>query len=138
MRSAAAFGADSILLGPGTADPLSRRAIRVSMGTVFRLRLFRFEQPEELLPQLHASGVRTIATSVAESATPLQDFHRDERPCLLLMGNEAGGLSEELRKLAGDELRIPREMGIDSLNVAVAAAVFLYALRASRDTVRSD
>ena len=134
MRSAAAFGVDTILLGPGTADPFSRRVIRVSMGTVFRLKLLRMEQPIEQLALFQAGGVRAIATSLAETATSLDRFQRDTEPYLLLMGNEAGGLSEGVRAMADHELKIPMKMGIDSLNVGVAAAVFLFALRPDSDT----
>lgn len=135
MRSAAAFGVDTILLGPGTADPFSRRVIRVSMGTVFRLKLMRMQQPIEQLLRFQAGGICTIATSLAASAIPLNRFHRNGGPCLLLMGNEASGLSEQVCTMADHELKIPMEMGIDSLNVGVAAAVFLYTLRPDSDTM---
>ena len=133
MRSAAAFGVDMLLLGPGTADPFSRRTIRVSMGTVFRLNLYRLDEPVIQLDEFRDAGVRTIATTLSETATPLHEFKRSNRPCLLMMGNEAEGIAQEIRETATDELTIPMGLGTDSLNVSVAAAVFLHALANTED-----
>jgi tRNA G18 (ribose-2'-O)-methylase SpoU len=129
IRSAAAFGIDHVLLGPGTADPLSRRALRVSMATSLKMKYFRMGDPVTWLRGLRQSqNIRTIATTLDASATLLSDVVLDERPILLMMGNEAKGLSPEILQAATDRVTIPMQLGTDSLNVAVAGAVFLYEL----------
>lgn len=135
IRSAAAFGVDHVLLGPGTADPLARRSLRVSMATALKMRYFRMSDPVALLRGWRAGrgwrethGVRTIATTLEESAISLSDIVVDERPMLLMMGNEAKGLSAAILDAATDRVTIPMQLGTDSLNVAVAGAVFLYEL----------
>ncbi len=129
IRSAAAFGVDHVLLGPGTADPLARRSLRVSMATALKMRYFRMSDPVTLLRAWREThGVRTIATTLHKSAVSLSDLVADDRPMLLMMGNEAKGLSAEILDAATDRVTIPMQLGTDSLNVAVAGAVFLYEL----------
>ena len=129
IRSAAAFGVDHVLLGPGTADPLARRSLRVSMATALKMRYFRMSDPVTLLRSWREGhGVRTIATTLDASAISLSEIVPDDRPLLLMMGNEAKGLSAEILDAATDRVVIPMQLGTDSLNVAVAGAVFLYEL----------
>ena len=128
MRSSTAFGIDTLIIGPGTADPFARKTIRVSMGTVFRLHLYRLDQPTNQLTKLRDSQVRTIATTLSKNAIELSRFSIGDQPCILLMGNEANGLSQEVIDSATDEVTIPMEMGTNSLNVSVATAIFLHDL----------
>ncbi len=129
IRSAAAFGVNHVLLGPGTADPLARRSLRVSMATALKMQYFRLRDPVPLLQDWHKShGVRTIATTLDASAVSLSEIVVDDRPLVLVMGNEAKGLSAEILDAATDCVTIPMKLGTDSLNVAVAGAVFLYEL----------
>jgi tRNA G18 (ribose-2'-O)-methylase SpoU len=128
MRCAAAFGAQRFILGPHTADPLSRRALRVSMGTAFRLDLLRSVDLESDVGRFATeAGGRCAATVLDETAISLDDY-RPQSPVLLLFGNEAHGLPSELIAAADDRITLPMALGTDSLNVGVAAGIFLYAL----------
>lgn len=136
LRTAAAFGVRRVLLGPGTHDPLARRVIRTSMAAAFRMEFVSLDRPVGQLSELRRAGYRTLATTLADDATPI-DFvsSSPERPVVLLMGNEARGLSDEVQAVASDRVKIPMRRGVDSLNVATAAAIFLYEL--SRDGART-
>lgn len=137
IRSAAAFGVDHILVGPGTADPLARRSLRVSMATALKMKFFRLAEPAATLRRWRQSqSVRTIATTLDTDAAHLDALVPDERPVLLMMGNEANGLAKDILQAATDRVTIPMQLGTDSLNVAVAGAVFLYEL--SRRQLRSS
>lgn len=129
LRSAAAFGVRHVLVGPGTVDPFARRVIRVSMANLFRLRFYELDNPVDQLPWLSQQlSVRTIAATPAPQAEPLSAFRPGSDRCLLMVGNEAEGLPNELIELASDRIRIPMQSGVDSLNVAVAGAICLYGL----------
>ncbi|HBV65608.1 MAG: hypothetical protein CBE00_12695 [Planctomycetaceae bacterium TMED240] len=129
MRTAAALGVERVLLGPNTADPFARRTIRVSMGTVFRLKLYELSDPIAQLPDLAARhDLRTIVTTLNQNATPLRDFHLTRQSGILIAGNEAEGVSEEVQKIATDQVIIPMSLGTNSLNVAVATAICLHDL----------
>jgi tRNA G18 (ribose-2'-O)-methylase SpoU len=127
-RHAAAFGADAILLSPRCADPYYRKAIRVSLGAVFGLPIVRLGRwPEDLLA-LRAGGVALVGAVLDPDATPLGAFVRPPRVALLF-GAEGPGLSPGARAACDHRVTIPMSPGADSLNVATAAALFLYALR---------
>ena len=128
LRSAAALGVNRILLGPKTVDPFRRRVIRVSMGGVLFHRFYRMLDPESELANLHTRGFRTLASTL-QQATDLGDFQPDDRPLVLMVGNEAAGLNPKIQKLATDRIRIPMHEESDSLNVAVAAAIIIHALQ---------
>ena len=129
MRTAAALGIEQVLIGPRTADPYSRRAMRVSMATALKLRLTALDQPVVQLRKLQETGrVRTVVTTLSPEATTLDQFVADHRACILVMGNEAEGVDREIEELATDRLTIPMRLGTDSLNVSVAAAIFMYEL----------
>jgi tRNA G18 (ribose-2'-O)-methylase SpoU len=126
IRISAAFGADAMLLGERCCDPFWRQSIRVSMGTVFSLPIVR---SEDLLRDLRSlrreSNVELIATVLDDSAEPLQNARRPGR-IALLFGNEAQGLTDEYVAQCDRRITIPMRLGTDSLNVAVAAALFLF------------
>ena len=131
-RTAAALGVDGLLLDPTSADPLARRAVRTSMGAVFSLRVARIAA---LVPdgadQLRAAGFTTVALTPDPSATALGDVDLNAPVRLaLLLGSERAGLSAEVMAGADLRVRIPMRSGIDSLNVAAAAAIALYAMTA--------
>ncbi len=129
LRTAAALGVTRVLLGPNTADPFARRTIRVSMGTVFRLKLYALSDPVAQLPDLvDRHDLRTIATTLDQHATPLRDFRLTRQSGILIAGNEAEGISEEVQKAATDRVIIPMSLGTNSLNVAVATAICLHEL----------
>lgn len=126
IRTAAAFGADGVLLGPGCADPFSRRVIRVSMGNAFALPIVESaDLVAELREYRKATGCRMVAAVLDDQAQALESIARPEKLCLLL-GNEGDGLDDEWLELADVKATIPMGRGVDSLNVAVAAGIFLF------------
>ena len=126
VRISAAFGADAIVLGEQCHDPFWRQAIRVSMGTVFRLPLY---QSKDLLADLERLkkewNVELIASVLDEDGEPLENAPRGKR-IGILFGNEAQGLGEQFIRACDRRVTIPMKLGTDSLNVAVAAGIFLY------------
>ncbi len=127
VRSAAALGADALAVGPSCCDPLSRRALKVSMGAAFRLPLLALQEEAAELERLRAAGYRLAGASPAPEALPLDSWRRDG-PVALVLGEEAEGLPEPWAGGCDLLLRIPMRAGVDSLNVSVAAAILLYAL----------
>ena len=126
LRISAAFGAAAVVLGGECCDPFYRRAIRVSMGTAFTLPIVRSGNLHTDLTRLRDEWHFDLAAAVLDAdAEPLQSARRGER-LALLFGNEAAGLDNETLALCTRRLTLPMQLGTDSLNVAVAAAVFLY------------
>ena len=130
FRCAAGLGMDAVLLSPSCADPLYRRSVRVSMGEVFAIPYARFGGWPAGLRDLASSGFELLALTPDASATSIDELrHPDDARLALLLGAEGPGLSA--RVLAATRpVRIPMRNGVDSLNVAAAAAVACYALRA--------
>jgi tRNA G18 (ribose-2'-O)-methylase SpoU len=130
LRSAAAFGVDAVLITPSCADPLYRRAIRTSMGACFTVPWTRLERWPEDIELLHEAGFVTAAMTLSENAIDMGEFVGRRYPSVaLIFGAEGDGLSASTVASAHLEVRIPMEGGIDSLNVAAAAAVAFYATR---------
>jgi len=123
-RSAAALGYAAILAGEGTCDPLSRRALRVSMGGALKLPFFRIEGPG-VLEDLCLLGYG-LAAAVLDSGAALLSAWKAPPRLGLLIGNEYEGLGREWLPEKVVRLTIPMEAGSDSLNAAAAAAIFLY------------
>lgn len=129
IRSAAGFAIDGVLLTPRCADPLYRRAIKVSMGNVFAVRWTRIDWPAGLA-RLRDSGYTTIALTPAQEADDLRTVSEAVRngKWALLLGTEGDGLHPKTLRDAMLRVRIPMSAGVDSLNVAAAAAVASYEL----------
>ncbi len=126
MRIAAGFGVDAMVLGERSCDPFFRQAIRVSMGAVFSLPIVRSDDVLRDLGRLRGEhGVELLATVLDDAAEPLAAARRGRR-LALLFGNEAQGLSAEHIAACDRRVTIPMKRGTDSLNVAVAAGIFLY------------
>jgi tRNA G18 (ribose-2'-O)-methylase SpoU len=126
LRISAAFGAAAVLIGERCCDPFYRQAVRVSMGSVFQLRLVRCADiAVDLLRLRDEAGVELVATVLDESAQPLTVAGRSDRMALLL-GSEGQGLAAQHAGICNRRVTIPMRLGTDSLNVAVAAAVCLY------------
>ena len=139
FRSAAALGMDAVLLTPSCCDPLNRRAVRVSMGTVFQVPWARFsgdgaDWPERGLARLRALGFHTAAMALRDDALRVDDpaLAAHERLAIVL-GTEGDGLSRDTIALCDDAVRIPMAHGVDSLNVAAAGAVAFWQLRAGKE-----
>lgn len=131
FRSAAALGIDAVLLSPRSADPLYRRAVRVSMGSVLQVPWLRMGTWPEDLGRLSAAGFTVAALGLGAGATPLDAFDaRAHERLALLLGTEGDGLSAGALDRADITLTIPMHAGVDSLNVAAAAAVAFWQCRA--------
>lgn len=130
FRAAAGLGADAVLVSSRGADPLYRRSVRVSMGTVFQVPWTRIDDWDAAAAELRASNVELVALALDERAVSLDAYvlDRPERVALM-MGSEGDGLSQEALDSADRLVTIPMYGGVDSLNVASAAAVALWALK---------
>ncbi|MCC3279293.1 RNA methyltransferase [Arthrobacter sp. zg-Y40] len=130
FRSAAALQVDAVLVTPRCADPLYRRAIRVSMGTVFQVPWVRLTDWPGQLEQLRSAGFATAALALREDSLTLDELsaRRDERLALVL-GTEGDGLAESTLAAVDLAVRIPMSGGVDSLNVAAASAVAFWECR---------
>ena len=133
VRSAAALGVDGLILDRNSADPLARRALRVSMGTALRLRHCRVDDVPSLVPRLRDGGFvscgltpRSDATEISVVASLLPARAR----VAIVLGSERTGLSESALTAVDHLVRIPMAAGVDSLNVAAAAAVACHTLLA--------
>ncbi|WP_414648005.1 TrmH family RNA methyltransferase [Cellulomonas sp.] len=130
FRSAAGLGVDAVLVTPRCADPLYRRSVRVSMGTVFQVPWTRLETWPGGLEDLRAAGFTVAALALADDAVSLDDLVAAPRERLALMlGTEGDGLSRGAVEAADLVVRIPMAGGVDSLNVAAASAVAFWATR---------
>lgn len=127
FRSAAALGIDAVLLTPTSCDPLNRRAVRVSMGSVF---LVPWTWIDAGFGQLREMGFKTVAMALTEKSIPIDAQELMEQSRLaVIMGTEGDGLSNEVISRADYVARIPMSHNVDSLNVAAAAAVAFWQLR---------
>lgn len=128
MRSAAALHMDAILLSPSCCDPLHRRAVRVSMGTVFQIPWARLEKKWPV--QLRDLGIKTAALALTDRSVSVDDSTlASEERLALVLGSEGDGLSPAIIEQCDYTVRIPMSHGVDSLNVAAAAAVAFWELR---------
>lgn len=130
FRAAAGLGADAVLVSPRCADPLYRRSVRVSMGTVFQVPWTRMTDWEAAVADLRGAGIELAALALSDDAVSLDDYAVRRAPRVaLMMGSEGDGLTPAALSAADVIVTIPMTGGVDSLNVASAAAVALWALR---------
>lgn len=129
IRSAAALGMDGVLLTPDCSDPLYRRAIRVSMGTVFQIPWAFFSEDVDWMEFLKTMGFRTVAMALRRDTVAIDDpkLLSEERLAIIL-GTEGEGLEEETIDRCDYTVKIPMAAGVDSLNVAAASAVAFWEL----------
>ena len=126
FRSAAALGFDAVLITKTCCDPLYRRAVRVSMGTVFQIPWTRIDSAAEL----KALGFKTAAMALTDNSVSIDDPALcSEKKLAVIIGNEGRGLSEETVLNSDYAVKIPMSHGVDSLNAASAAAVAFWQLR---------
>lgn len=132
FRAAAALGVDGILLSPTCCDPLNRRSVRVSMGTVFQIPWTRIESewPNPFLKQLQQDGFCTVAMALSKDAVSIDDptLHQQKKLAIVL-GTEGDGLAAATIASCDITACIPMMHGVDSLNVAAAASVAFWELR---------
>lgn len=131
FRNAAALGIDAIVTTDRCADPLYRRAIKTSMGNVFRVPWTRARGMEDVLVALRAHGFVSVAMTLADDAIDLDELVAMGLPRIaFVLGTEGRGVHPKTAQQVDHRVRIPMEPGVDSLNVAAAAAVAFYATRA--------
>jgi tRNA G18 (ribose-2'-O)-methylase SpoU len=127
FRAAAALGIDGVLLTPDSCDPLNRRAVRVSMGSVF---LVPWTWLEGGIKTLEQYGMRTVAMALSEDSISIDDpVLQAESRLAIIMGTEGDGLPQRTISSANYVARIPMKHGVDSLNVASAAAIAFWELK---------
>ena len=124
-RSAAAMGVNSYLVPKQGPHPYGRRALRVSMGYISKLRVHTYKNIFETINELQKNGYRVFAAEATESATKLAEVSIPGK-WVLLMGHEGNGVSEEILKTCDEVIKIEMEAGIKSFNVGIAASILLY------------
>ncbi len=135
FRSAAALGIDAVLLAPTCCDPLLRRAVRVSMGTVFRIPWARVcgepeEWPRQGMERLRGLGFKSAAMALSDGAREIDDPQiMSEKRLAIVFGAEGDGLAADTIAECDYTARIPMSHNVDSLNVAAAAAIAFWQLR---------
>ncbi|TQJ23894.1 tRNA G18 (ribose-2'-O)-methylase SpoU [Micromonospora sp. A202] len=129
FRGAAALGIDAVLLSPSCADPLYRRSVRVSMGEVFAMPYAKLDPWPTGLDQVRDAGFTVLAMTPAPDAVPIQRLTPAQRErAALLLGAEGPGLTAAAQSASDVRVVIPMRRGVDSLNVAAAAAVAFWEL----------
>lgn len=133
FRSAAALGADAVLLTPTCCDPLCRRSLRVSMGTALQVAWTRIGEVASDWPRgmerLHRLGFKTAAMALSDSSVPIDDPRlASEERLAVVLGTEGDGLAKETIAACDYTVKIPMSHGVDSLNVAAASAVAFWQL----------
>ncbi|MDN5685135.1 MAG: RNA methyltransferase [Brachybacterium sp.] len=138
FRSAAALGVDAVLVTPQCADPLYRRSIRVSMGTVFQVPWTRLEAwPSGGVDLLHEAGFDVLALALTDGAVPLDRIDLGpDRKVAVVLGAEGHGLKPATLRAVDEHVVIPMAGGVDSLNVAAASAVVFWQRRAALSAIR--
>jgi tRNA G18 (ribose-2'-O)-methylase SpoU len=132
FRCGAAFGVDAVLLSPRCADPLYRKATRVSIGSTLTISFARTKEDCEIIQSLHAHNFETLALTPGEDAADLSgwlDAHDAPRRVALLLGAEGDGLRDDTLRSASHRIRMGKMVSVDSLNVVVAAGIALHAVR---------
>ena len=133
FRSAAALNMDAVLINPSCCDPLCRRAVRVSMGTVFQIPWTYFDKkiswPEDGMKTLRKLGFKTVAMALRDDSFSIDDpqLHEQEKLAIIL-GTEGDGLASDTIADCDYTVKIPMSHGVDSLNVAAASAVAFWEL----------
>ena len=129
FRSAAALSMDAVLLTPDCSDPLYRRAVRVSMGTVFQIPWSFLPDDETYVSRLHKFGYKTAGMALCEDTVSIADEKlKEEEKLAIILGTEGEGLMPQTIKQSDYTIKIPMAHGVDSLNVASASAVAFWEL----------
>jgi TrmH family RNA methyltransferase len=133
VRATEALGGTAVIAGRGTADPLGWKALRGSMGSALRIPVAIATDQHDMLRAVRDAGLRMFAT-VPSGGTPLHRAALDQ-PAVIFLGGEGGGLSDELKAAADEQLTIEMRSPVESLNVSIAAALVLYQASRQRANV---
>lgn len=125
IRSAVAFGADSILISADCADLYNSKTIRAAMGSLFRVRICVVEDIASAIAALRHQGRRVMAAELRDGALPLSEVALSPRDCVII-GNEGHGIPKEISDLCDQSVYLPISQNAESLNASVAAAIFLW------------
>jgi tRNA G18 (ribose-2'-O)-methylase SpoU len=136
IRIAAAFGADAVIFSQGSADPFSRRVMRVSMANNLLLPVLESPDSEAVFQQLHSLNYKLCATVLDSAATTLGDFSFPART-VLVFGNETHGIAPSLISECSTRLTVPMLNGTDSLNVSITAGIFCHTYRNQHRSAQS-
>ncbi len=132
VRNCAAFGVDALIVPKNSGSPYLRRAVRMSMGSVFELPIVQVDKLSVALNELKDRfGVRAVAADPKPEAIRIEDADFQGNVCLIL-GSEGWGISEEVLGACSERILIPIRQGTDSLNVATASGIFLFEAQRSR------
>ena len=131
VRNSVAFGAHGLVLGETCAPPYLRRAVRSSMGTIFKLRYVQSSSLTKTVSELRRRGIRVLAAHPHTTGKTISQVNLAE-DCCIIFGSEGTGLSKEVLDGCNEAVAIPMKHGTDSLNVAAANAVFLYEAQRQR------
>ena len=128
FRSAAGLGIDAVLLSPGCCDPLCRRSVRVSMGTVLKIPFARVEGwPDRAIPELKQDGFTVVSMALDNDTADIRDERIKRAPRIaLVLGTEGTGLNSQTVALSDLTVKIPMSGGVDSLNVGACAAIAFF------------
>lgn len=131
IRTSEAAGADSLITTSGTVNPFNLKALRASMGASFRLPIILNVKPTELIEFCQKSGLQIVTTTVSAK----KDYRKLDwkLPTALILGSEANGIDQFIEKSAKESIFIPMAEGVESLNVATAAAILLYEAAKEKD-----
>ncbi len=130
FRSAAALGMDAVLLTPACSNPLYRRAVRVSMGTVFQIPWTYLPSNDSYIDLLHSYGFKTAAMALTDNSVGIDDKNvRNEEKLAVILGTEGDGLQQSTIDASDYTVKIPMYHNVDSLNVAAASAVAFFELK---------
>ena len=134
IRSCVAFGADALVVGETCCSPYLRRSVRSSMGTIFKLPIVESANLRESMEMMKRAGLRAIAAHAHSQQRSVSevDFAGD---CVVVLGNEEKGLSAGVLELCDEQVVIPMQKEVDSLNVGTAGAIFLYEVNRQRRKV---
>ena len=127
IRTSAALGADAVIIGPQSCDPFSRRSLKASMGAAFSIPIVTMDEGERPFALLKRHGFIVYSASTGEASISLHAARPSERRAAVF-GNEAEGLPDSIASLCDEIIHVPMHHNTDSLNVAVAAGIILYAL----------
>lgn len=137
VRNCVAFGVQALIVGETSSSPYLRRAVRNSMGTIFKLPVLPSQSIVQTIRELKSRFFIEVIAAHPRASVPLEECLLFEKDCCIVFGSEGNGISQEVLDVCTGAVAVPMKLGVDSLNVSSAGAVFLYEV-ARRRAVKSD